>query len=204
MDEGMLSAKKAEFMREAIPHMGQLYGYAQRMTQNVEDAEDLIQETYLKAYKFWERYEMGTNVRAWMFRILRNSLINEYRKESHQPETVNYEAVRDLYSYDEAAEPRDQREDPFSRLLGDEVERAIAALPEDFRTVAILCDIEGLTYREIAEFTRCPIGTVRSRLHRARRLLHQNLISYARRQSLSDDCWQRKRNVESVGLARTS
>ncbi|MBI5474642.1 MAG: sigma-70 family RNA polymerase sigma factor [Ignavibacteriae bacterium] len=180
MDEGMLSQKEAEFLREALPHRNQLYGYAQRMTQNAEDAEDLIQETYLKAYKFWDHYETGTNIRAWMFRILRNSLINEYRKKSHQPETVNYEAGRDKYSHDESVEPRDPKPDPFSHLLGDEVENAIASLPHDFRTVAILCDIEGFSYRDIAKFTQCPIGTVRSRLHRARRLLHQSLREYAR------------------------
>jgi RNA polymerase sigma-70 factor, ECF subfamily len=172
------STRKEEFIRETIPHMDLLYGYALRMTHNAQDAEDLIQETYLKAYRFWEHYEVGTNVRAWMFRILKNSMINEYRKDSRQPDTVNYDLPGDAYSREESAESKDQR-DPFHFLMGDEVERAVAALPHEFRTVAILCDIEGLSYREIAEFTRCPIGTVRSRLHRARKLLSGKLKAYA-------------------------
>lgn len=175
--------KHEEFDREAIPHMDILYNYALRMTANPDDANDLVQETFLKAYRFWDKYEKGTNIRAWLFRIMKNSYINRYRKETKEPETVDYNDIQNFYNtirY-ESSDSNDLQEKIFGGLLEDDVARAIESLPEDFRTVVILCDIEGLSYEEIADFVDCPIGTVRSRLHRGRKMLRDKLLSYAQR-----------------------
>ena len=174
--------KQREFKQEALPHTDVLYNFALRMTNNPEDADDLVQETYLKAYRFWDKYEKGTNVRAWLFRIMKNSYINRYRKESKEPEKVDYEDVQNFYNTIRAdsADSNDLQENLFGNLLEDDVARAIAELPEEFRTVVILCDIEGLTYEEIAEFFDIPLGTVRSRLHRGRKLLRTRLVKFAR------------------------
>jgi len=176
------SAKHRAFEKEALPHANLLYNYALRMTNNRADAEDLLQETFLKAFRFWDQYQQGTNIRAWLFRILKNSFINRYRKESKEPETVDFDDVQNYYTSprDGAAEPAGGRQNWFSNLLEDDVAGAIAQLPDDFRTVVILCDIEGLTYEEIAEFVSVPLGTVRSRLHRGRKLLREKLVEYAR------------------------
>ena len=174
-------AKHLEFEQEAVPHMDILYNYALRMTSNSDDAHDLVQETFLKAYRFWDKYEKGTNIRAWLFRIMKNSYINRYRKETKEPETVDYNDIQNFYNtirY-ESADPNDLQQQIFGGLLEDNVARAIESLPEDFRTVVILCDIEGLSYEEISDFVHCPIGTVRSRLHRGRKMLRTKLLSYA-------------------------
>src|SRR5574341_806982 len=178
--------KQKEFEAEALPHMDILYNYALRMTGNPDDANDLVQETYLKAYRFWDKYEQGTNIRAWLFRIMKNSYINRYRKETREPDTVDYSDVENFYDSirAEATDTNDLQEKLFGHLLGDEVTRALQSLPEDFRTVVILCDIEGLTYEEIAEFIERPIGTVRSRLHRGRRLLQARLFEYAKQRGM--------------------
>ena len=175
--------KHQEFELEAIPHMDILYNYALRMTSDPDDAHDLVQETYLKAYRFWDKYEKGTNIRAWLFRIMKNSYINRYRKETKEPDTVDYEDIQNFYNsirY-ESSDPNDLQEKIFGGLLEDDVVRAIESLPEDFRTVVILCDIEGLSYEEISEFVDCPIGTVRSRLHRGRKMLRTRLFEYAKK-----------------------
>lgn len=181
--------KQREFEREAVPHMGLLYNYALRMTNNSADADDLVQETYLKAYRFWDKYEKGTNIRAWMFRIMKNSYINRYRKETKEPETVDYNEIQGFYATvrDETADANDLQQSVFNTLLDDDVANAIASLPDDFRTVVILCDIEGLTYEEIAEFVECPLGTVRSRLHRGRKLLRTRLVEYAKSRGYVSD-----------------
>jgi RNA polymerase sigma-70 factor (ECF subfamily) len=178
--------KHREFEQEAIPHMDVLYNFALRTTGNEDDARDLLQETYLKAYRFWDKYEKGTNIRAWLFRIMKNSYINRYRKETKEPATVDYEDVENFYNSirAESTDPNDLQEKLFGNLLGDEVSQALARLPDDFRTVVILCDIEGMMYEEIAQFLDIPIGTVRSRLHRGRRLLQQQLFEYAQKQGM--------------------
>jgi len=178
--------KHGEFEREAVPHMDILYNYALRMTGSRDDAHDLVQETYLKAYRFWDKYEKGTNIRAWLFRIMKNSYINRYRKEVKEPETVDYEEIQNFYNIirDEATDPNDLEEKIFGGLLEDDVAKALESLPEDFRTVVILCDIEGLSYEEISEFVECPIGTVRSRLHRGRNILRDKLFEYAKKRGL--------------------
>src|SRR3990172_1651119 len=178
--------KHVDFEQEALPHMDVLYNYALRTTGNEDDARDLLQETYLKAYRFWDKYEKGTNIRAWLFRIMKNSYINRYRKETKEPDKVDYETVENFYNSIRAqsSDPNDLQEQLYGNLLGDEVTNALQNLPDDFRTVVILCDIEGLTYEEIAEFVECPIGTVRSRLHRGRKLLQEKLFEYAKQQGM--------------------
>jgi RNA polymerase sigma-70 factor (ECF subfamily) len=178
--------KQAEFEAEALPHMDVLYNFALRTTGNENDARDLLQETYLRAYRFWDKYEKGTNIRAWLFRIMKNSYINRYRKETKEPDKVDYDEIENFYNTIRAdsTDPNDLQEKLFGHLLGDEVTKALESLPDDFRTVVILCDIEGLTYEEIAEFVECPIGTVRSRLHRGRKLLQANLYEYAKKQGV--------------------
>jgi len=183
---GATRKKQEDFQKEALPHMDILYNFALRTTGNEDDARDLLQETYLKAYRFWDKYEKGTNIRAWLFRIMKNSYINRYRKESKEPDKVDYGDVENFYNSIRAeyTDTNDLQEKLFGNLLGDEVAKALESLPEDFRTVVILCDIEGMTYEEIAEFIERPIGTVRSRLHRGRKLLQTKLFEYARKQGI--------------------
>jgi RNA polymerase sigma-70 factor, ECF subfamily len=177
------SEKDKAFEREAIPHTALLYNYALRMTGSTLDADDLLQETFLKAYRFWDKYEQGTNIRAWLFRIMKNSYINRYRKETKEPATVGYEEVEGYFTSvrDESVSLNDLQQSLTNNLLDDDVASAVADLPEEFRTVVILCDIEGLSYEEIAEFVDIPLGTVRSRLHRGRKLLRDRLLNYARK-----------------------
>ncbi|MDH3252952.1 MAG: sigma-70 family RNA polymerase sigma factor [Ignavibacteria bacterium] len=183
MESAKVNGKQREFEREALPHMDLLYNYALRTTNNTADADDLVQDTYLKAYRFWDKYEKGTNIRAWLFRIMKNSYINRYRKEVKEPGKVDYDEVKDFYNTirDDSVDSNDLQESVFGNLLDDDVANAIAELPEDFRTVVILCDIEGLPYEEIAQFVECPLGTVRSRLHRGRKLLRARLMEYAKK-----------------------
>jgi RNA polymerase sigma-70 factor (ECF subfamily) len=189
MAKSPTTQKQREFNAEAVPHMDFLYNYALRMTFNAADAEDLVQETYLKAFRFWDSYEQGTNIRAWLFRIMKNAYINRYRKEKKEPEKVEYQEVENFYNNvrEGGIESSDTQETLFNNLLEDDVATAIADLPEDFRTVVILCDIEELTYEEVAEFVDCPIGTVRSRLHRGRKLLRDKLLEYARKRGYAEE-----------------
>lgn len=181
-DKEALAKKYAEFEQEAMPHMDALYNFALRMTGDPEDADDLVQETYLKAFKFFDKFEKGTNCKAWMFRILKNSFINDYRKTSKEPDKVDYDDIQNFYETIKSSDVKTQhvQEDVFSQLLDDDISKAITNLPEDFRTVIILSDIEGFTYEEIADFVDCPVGTVRSRLHRARKMLYASLYDYAK------------------------
>ncbi len=174
--------KYIDFEREALPHLNSLYNFAVQMTGDSDDANDLVQETFLKAFRFFDKFEQGTNCKAWLFRILKNSYINEFRKISKEPNRVDYEDVQNFYEIIRESDVKYKHweEDAFSQLLDDEVSIAINKLPEDFRTVIILNDIEGFTYEEIADFVDCPVGTVRSRLHRARKMLYSQLYEYAK------------------------
>ncbi len=175
------SEKDKAFEQQALAHMDILYRYSMRLTGNGADADDLVQETYLKAYRFWDTYDQGTNIRAWLFRILKNSFINVYRKESREPDMLEYgEILQPASAHHVTVGANNPQDLAFNALLDDDVARAVSDLPEDFRTVVILCDIEGLTYEEIAHIVDCPLGTVRSRLHRSRKLLHSTLFEYAK------------------------
>lgn len=177
-----------EFEKEIIPHTSALFNYAMRITGDSDDADDLVQETLLKAFRFFDKFEKGTNSKAWLFRILKNSYINEYRRQVKEPNKVDYEDVQNFYENIKATDIKTQHyeEDAFNNLLDDNISNAITKLPEDFRTVIILSDIEGYTYEEIADFVDCPVGTVRSRLHRARKMLYAQLYDYAGKRGYVD------------------
>jgi RNA polymerase sigma-70 factor (ECF subfamily) len=152
------------------------------MLGNKQDADDMVQETYLRAFRFFNSYEKGTNCRAWLFRILKNVIINKYRKEKKDAANVDYDDVvnfvSDLRSI--RLDSDDFQQNLFSKLLDDEIMSALNSIHDDFKIVVILCDLEGLSYEEIADFLNCPIGTIRSRLHRGRRLLQNKLFLYAK------------------------
>jgi RNA polymerase sigma factor (sigma-70 family) len=169
------------FEQEFLPHIDSMYNFAYRLTFDEDDAKDLVQETFLKAFRFIESFQEGTNAKAWLFRILKNSFINDFRKKSKEPAKVDYQEVETYYNSDEVDQSitTDLRVETVQDMIGDEVSVALNALAVDFRTVIILCDLEGFTYEEMAKILDIPIGTVRSRLHRARNLLKEKLQSYA-------------------------
>ena len=173
--------KQTDFRREMLPHLDALYNFALHLSNDHEDAEDLVQDTMVKAYRFFSSYEKGTNAKAWLYRVLKNSFINRYRKTSKQPIQVDYDEISTFYETvrSEQSETTDMQELMYRELMGDEITKALEKLPEDFRTVVILCDIDGFTYEEIANMLDVPIGTIRSRLHRGRNLLRTLLTSYA-------------------------
>lgn len=173
------------FNEELIPHLDSMYNFAFRLTLDEDDANDLVQDTYLRAFRFIDSFEKGTNAKAWLFRILKNSFINDFRRKSKQPSKVDYQEVETYYNSEEF-EPEikattDLRNETVQELIGDEVATAINSLDVDFRIAIILCDIEGFTYEEMAKILDIPIGTVRSRLHRARGLLREKLTDYAKK-----------------------
>ena len=169
------------FETEFLPQIDALYTFAFHLTLNEEDANDLVQETYLKAFRFIDKYMEGTNAKAWLFKILKNAFINQYRRKSKQPTRVDYEEIVNYHDEEDSqySSYLDLREDMFQHMMGDEVTSAINSLPVDFRVVILLCDIEGFTYEEISKIIDIPIGTVRSRLHRARNMLKEKLKEYA-------------------------
>ncbi len=185
--------KQMDFQKEAMVHIDSLYNFALRMTGDAEDANDLVQETYMKAYRFFDSFEKGTNCKAWLFRILKNSYINKYRKESKEPDKIDYDEIKEFYHSvkHSSLDSNDMQEKMFGELLDDEVARALESLPEDFKEVVQLCDIEGFTYEEIANMVDCPIGTVRSRLHRGRKILREKLMEYAKQHGykINPDDW---------------
>ncbi len=169
------------FEGEFMPHIDSMYNFAFKLTMDEEDAKDLVQDTYLKAFRFISSFEKGTNAKAWLFRILKNSFINDYRKKSKQPAKVDYQEVETIYNSEDANHDItvDLRSETMQNRIGDEVTNALNSLAVDFRIVIILCDLEGFTYEEMAKILDIPIGTVRSRLHRARNLLKDKLKKYA-------------------------
>ncbi len=171
-----------------MEHMAALYSAALRMTRNPSDAEDLVQETYLKAYRAFDSFTEGTNIRAWLYRILTNTYINNYRAAKRRPEVTDVEDVEDLYLYrrvaGDGAGGRSAEDEVLAGITDDEVKEAIESLPDNFRIAVMLADVEGFTYKEIAEITDVPIGTVMSRIHRGRRALQKALVNYAERRGL--------------------
>jgi RNA polymerase sigma-70 factor (ECF subfamily) len=174
--------KQHVFNSEFMPHINSMYNFAYRLTFDEDDAKDLVQDTYLKAYRFIESFQQGTNAKAWLFRILKNSFINDYRKKSKEPNKVDYQEVETYYNSDEVDRQitPDLRVESLQDMIGDEISNALNSLDVDFRTVIILCDLEGFKYDEMAKILDIPIGTVRSRLHRARNLLKEKLSQYAK------------------------
>lgn len=178
-------AIRAAFREEAAPHVDALFGTAMRLTKNEGDAEDLIQETMLKAFRYFHKYEQGTNCKAWLFKIMHNTFINRYRRAQRRKEYLIGDDFRPLQ--ERAVAPEDNelhqffgdQDTMFHRLFGDEVKEALEDIPVDFRMVVLLADLQDFAYKEIAEIMDCPIGTVMSRLYRGRRMLQANLVDYA-------------------------
>ncbi|ERM82689.1 RNA polymerase sigma factor RpoE [Rhodonellum psychrophilum GCM71 = DSM 17998] len=181
--------KNEIFDQEFMPHIDSMYNFGYRLTFDEDDAKDLVQDTYLKAFRFINSFEQGTNAKAWLFRILKNSFINDYRKKSKQPTKIDYQEVETYYNSDDVdyGMTTDLRVESVKDMLGDEISNALNSLAVDFRTVIILCDLEGFTYEEMAKILDIPIGTVRSRLHRARNLLKEKLRSYAQNMGYDTD-----------------
>jgi len=181
--------KQEDFEEEIIPHLDAMYNFALRLTSDPSDAEDLVQDTIVKAFRFFSSYEKGTNAKAWLFRILKNSYINNYRKQSKQPNQVDYDEVSTFYETirAERTDTSDLEDKMFRELIDDDISQALEELPEDFRTVVLLCDVEGFTYEEIANMLDVPIGTIRSRLHRGRNLLKAELKDYAEKRGFQAD-----------------
>ena len=174
-------ADQAQFSELAMEYMSALYTAALRMTRNPSDAEDLVQETYLKAYRAFGSFEPGTNLKAWLYRILTNTYINTYRARKRRPEIADVEDVEDLYLYHHLAGGtsglgRSAEDEALDRFTDTDVKAAIESLPDSFRIAVLLADVEGFSYKEIAEITDVPIGTVMSRIHRGRKALQKALV----------------------------
>lgn len=185
-------ADQATFADDAMEHMSALYSAALRMTRNAADAEDLVQETYLKAYRGYGGFKEGTNLKAWMYRILTNTYINTYRAKKRRPEETELEEVEDLYLYrrlggiEAATVGRSAEDELMDTFTESEVKDALEALPEQYRMAVMLADVEGFSYKEIADIMEVPIGTVMSRLHRGRKNLQKMLYEFARDRGLAD------------------
>jgi RNA polymerase sigma-70 factor (ECF subfamily) len=181
---------EARFEAEALPLLPGLYSAAFRLTRNAADAEDLVQETFLRAYRGFHQFEPGTNLKAWLYRILTNTFINSYRKKQREPQTDSLDETEDWYLYSRMAErgTEPSAETSVIEALPDEdVQEALSSLPEQFRIAVLLADVEGFSYKEIAEITEVPIGTVMSRLHRGRKALEKRLWDVVRERGLVKD-----------------
>ena len=184
-------ADQAQFADLAMPYMDALYSAALRMTRNPADAEDVVQETFLKAYRAYHTFEAGTNLKAWLYRILTNTYINKYRRASRRPTEVDLGDVEDLYLYrrigsEQSGEASQSAEDLFLEgLVESDIKQAVERLPEHFRMPVLLADLEGFSYKEIAEILDVPIGTVMSRLHRGRKALQKRLWDLAEQRGLT-------------------
>lgn len=175
-----------EFDALVVPQIDALKSFALKMTNDLDDADDLLQDTLMKAFRFFDKFEKGTNIKAWLFQIMKNSFINSYRKTAKEPNKVDYEDVQNFYENvkEEDVKTQHYQNDAFNDVLDDQITNALSKLPDDFRTIVFLSDVEGYTYEEIADFIDCPIGTVRSRLHRARKMLYSLLYDYAKDKGL--------------------
>ena len=184
--------KIREFEETALVHLDILYNSALKMTKSPEDAEDLVQETFVRAYRFFDKFEKGTNCKAWLFKIMRNSFINRYRKKAREPASVDFEEIANTYSTELkrdvlSGESGMEADRIFETMVEDDVKNAMDFLPEEFRTAIILSDIEGLSYQEIADTLDCPIGTVRSRISRGRKFLQKKLYDFARKKGITKE-----------------
>ena len=181
---------ESRFESEALPLLSGMYSAAFRLTRNGADAEDLVQETFLRAYRGFHQFQEGTNLKAWLYRILTNTFINSYRKKQREPQTVPDDEVEEWYLYSKMAgagfEPSAETE-VLSALPDEDVQDALSSLPDQFRIAVLLADVEGFSYKEIADITGVPIGTVMSRLHRGRKALEKRLWDVVRERGLVRD-----------------
>jgi RNA polymerase sigma-70 factor (ECF subfamily) len=173
-----------DFETAAMPYVDALYNTAYRMTRNVEDAQDLVQETYLKAYKYYDKFREGTNFKAWLFKIMKNTFINSYRKKQLVPPQSDFSDIEGSFESQVSEEARRSVKSPEQELLADvldeDVQRALDSLPPDYRMAVVLADLENFSYKDIAEILEVPVGTVMSRLYRGRKLLEEAMLQYAR------------------------
>jgi len=194
-----------DFNSQAMPFVDSLYNTAYRMTRSAEDAEDLVQETFFKAYKYYDKFEEGTNLKAWLFKILKNTFINNYRKKKLEPRSVDFAEIEDSFERivrRDSAEPGgDPETEFFNGVLDDDVRKALESLPYDYRMVVILADLEDFSYKEIAEIMDCPAGTVMSRLFRGRKMLQRLLYDYAVEQGIINPTTATPAAADEPGVA---
>lgn len=197
---------KAEFEELTLRHLDPMFSAALRLTKNERDAEDLVQDAYLRAYRFFDKFERGTNIKAWLFKILTNTFINRYRrrvKERSVVEGIEKDTVSERFLSRESSEYAANPEQYFfDRLLSDDILEAIDALPLDFRLVVILADLQEFSYKEIAEILSCPVGTVMSRLYRGRKLLQKMLRDFAEENGIVPDNREVPTNLEEYRKRR--
>ena len=180
-----IQEKNKAFESDALQHLDSLYNSALKLTYNEEDAKDLVQETFLKAFRFFDQYEPGTSCKAWLYKILKNTFINKYRKKMRQPEQVDFDSVEPFVELIKDKNFQDSKSldvGILNSFLSDEINEALSRLSYDFRMVLLLSDIEGFSYKEIADILDCPIGTIRSRLSRGRKMMFKNLLKYAKKE----------------------
>ncbi len=202
---------REEFEREALKHLDALYGAALRLTRSASDAEDLVQDAFVKAYRFYDRFEPGTNMKAWLFRILTNTFINKYRRSTRERKVLEGREAEPVGDGVMSRAAMRTLTDPVSeahrRIITAEIQEALDSLPEDYRVMIVLADVEELSYKEIAAIVGCPIGTVMSRLHRARKKMQRRLLDQAVQlgiveepassEPVSLDDWRRRK--EAIG-----
>ena len=184
---------REDFTNDAMQYAPQLFATALRMTRNRADAEDLVQETFLKGWRAFDSYQQGTNLRAWLFRIMTNTFINKYNSQQRRPQETELDEVEELFlfrrmgAFDQSKMNQSAEDQMLELFTDDEVKNAIESLPETFRIPVLLSDVEGFSYKEIAEMLEVPIGTVMSRLHRGRKAMQKMLYEYAKERGLVDE-----------------
>jgi RNA polymerase sigma-70 factor (ECF subfamily) len=198
-DKAALEERQRRFEEEALPFLDGMFGAAMRLTRNPADAEDLLQETFLRAFGAYDSFEPGTNLKAWLYRILMNTYISSYRKQKRSPQTVSSDEVEDFSLYRHIIDDggRTPEAEVLANIPDEEVKAALDELPEQFRLAVLLADVEGFAYKEIADITETSIGTVMSRLHRGRKALQKALWDYARERGLvkEEEPWRTPRRT---------
>jgi RNA polymerase sigma-70 factor (ECF subfamily) len=198
-DPAALEERQRRFEEEALPHLDGMFGAAMRLTRNPADAEDLLQETFLRAFSAYDSFEPGTNLKAWLYRILMNTYISSYRKQKRSPQTVSSDEVEDFSLYRHIIDDggRTPEAEVLASIPDEEVKNALEELPEQFRVAVLLADVEGFSYKEIADITQTSIGTVMSRLHRGRKALQKALWDYARERGMvkEEEPWRTPRRT---------